>query len=88
MADNADGSFAEGSGPLLFSVPTQLFNKIICQAPNPALKSLSQTCRSLRFGESLTPGLWFEPLSRDDFPLTKKRLNTIDFPRLKFKNGK
>ena len=88
MADSADKHGATSSESLLFSVPTEVFNNITAQASYSALKSLSQTCRSLRFGDSLTRGIFFEPLSSDDFPLTKKRLNAIDFEKLKFEHGK
>lgn len=88
MADNADNNGATSSRPLLFSVPAEVFNNIITQASKPSLKSLSQTCRSLHSSEILIPGLWHEPLSREDFPMTKKQLNAIGFRKLKFENGK
>ena len=88
MTHSTNHNGETSSGPLLFSVPTEVFNNIISQVSNPDLRSLSRTCRSLRFSESLTPGLFYEALSADDFPLTKKRLDAIHFDDLKFKHGK
>ena len=81
---SSDGASSNSSS--LLSLPNETFNQVISRLPHIDQISLAQTCRALRFSDFMDRHLFVEPISRTDFPITRKQAWDVEARRKKYKH--